>query len=162
VRENTASLILKELEYTKQIQVEIARTQFLSELAGGLLLLVIGIGCVVYSLSFSKKLIVPLTDLTGIAKQIAGGNIDITVDKKLLASKDELGSMATSFNTMILTLRENIRKLPESNTQLVEAKKKVDFNNSKLERMNSLMIGRELRMTEMKKELEELNKRVQS
>lgn len=123
VHQNTATLIFDELNYTEQIQAGIARDELLSEIFGGLLLLLLSIGTVVYAIFFSRKLTAPLIDLAKLAKNIAGGDLNATVDPHLLTTTDEVGSLANSFNIMMVALRKNIYEL-DSEKKVVEEKVK--------------------------------------
>lgn len=59
-----------------------------------------------------------------------------------------------------LTQEIEIRKATE--IKLNENVKEILMQKTELERMNKLMVGRELRMAEMKKELEELRTKLNS
>lgn len=158
VRENTANLILKELEYGKKLQDNIKSAQQFSGIIGLLLFAFASIGCIWYSIIFSRKIILPLIRLTKLARVVEGGNLNANVEQDLLKINDEVGSLANSFNTMMIFLRGNIHKLEEYNEQLIEAKHDIDLKNEELERINSLMVGRELKMVELKERLKKFEK----
>lgn len=132
VRENTASLLLKQLEYIKNLQTQIARTQLLTQIITLILFFIVVTGCVIYSILFSKKLISPLVNLTKLAKVIESGNLKATVSKDLLQGNDEIAVMANSFNAMIFSLRNNIQKLQEYNTRLIEAKQQIEIESKEI------------------------------
>ncbi len=146
VHQNTATLIFDELNYTEQIQAEITNDEFLSEIFGGFFLLFLSIGTIIYAVFFSKKLTAPLIDLAKLAKSIAGGNLNATVDPGLLVLKDEVGSLANSFDIMVQSLRENIYAL-DRKKKSVEEKIKVRTQELVEERarllasINSLPLG---------------------
>lgn len=156
VQENVATLIFKELEYSKLLQLQIQKTYTLI-LWSSVAIIVFTIAlCIVFSSLLSKNLVLPLINLTGLAKVISSGNLDTNVDKKLLDSTDEIGSLSNSFQTMILNLRTNIGKLGESNQDLLKAKSQLEGTNGELERFNRLAVDRELKMIELKKRVAEL------
>lgn len=150
VRENTASLLLKQLEYIKNLQTEITLTQLLTQIITLILFFIVVTGCVIYSILFSKKLISPLVNLTKLAKVIESGNLKATVSKDLLQGNDEIAVMANSFNTMIFSLRGNIKKLQEYNTKLIKARQKIDEENKELEKINKELASRDLTISQMK------------
>lgn len=87
--------------------------------------------------------------LENIAKQLTSGK----VEEVSALSNDELGDVAESFNligrALVVSNNENREKSAELHTQLDE-----------LERFNKLMIGRELKMVELKKENKELKEKL--
>jgi len=121
VHQNGATLIFDELDYTEQIQAAIAYDERMSEIFGGLLIFLLSVGAVIYAIFFSKKLTAPFMNLTKLAKNIAGGDLDATVDADLLTATDEVGSLANSFNIMLQSLRKNIYEL-DSEKKIVEEK----------------------------------------
>ncbi|ACD96668.1 methyl-accepting chemotaxis protein [Trichlorobacter lovleyi] len=60
----------------------------------------------------------PLQDLTRKAEQIAGGDLNVTVDQN---SSDEVGQLSGAFNTMTSNLRHLIGRLTETSAQLLSA-----------------------------------------
>lgn len=163
VRDNTASLILKELEYAQALQIETKKINNSALQIGGILLATIVIGCLLLSLIFSQKLILPLAKLTVLAKIIAAGDLNAKVDQSLLSAQDEVGSLANSFNTMIGSLRKTIASLEESNRQTMEsnrlaleAKEALQVKNDELARLNKVFVDRELKMLEMKSRIKAL------
>lgn len=60
----------------------------------------------------------PLQDLTRKAEQIAGGDLNVTVDQN---SSDEVGQLSGAFNTMTTNLRNLIGRLTETSAQLLSA-----------------------------------------
>ncbi|HTY39862.1 MAG TPA: ATP-binding protein [Candidatus Paceibacterota bacterium] len=123
VRENTAALILKELAHTEQLQVDIDRAQRLIEIFGFLALALVSLAGAWYALSFSRSLVRPIERLEELAKVIAGGRSDRTVDPELLELKDEAGSLARSFNQMVVNVEDKIntrtRELQEERARLI-------------------------------------------
>jgi methyl-accepting chemotaxis protein len=162
VRENTSKLILSELDYMQVLQKDIDQTHLASIVVGSVLVILISIMCIIYAQTLSKNLIQPLQNLDTLTKRIAEGDMAADVDEKLLKGNDEVGSLANSFNTMIKTLRENIKKIVDSNSLIAEAQKGVEAKNHELEEINKFMVNRELRMMELKKENEQLKEKLMS
>jgi len=133
VRENVTTLLLKELEYAENLQMEIERVRLLSQLIAILLLVITSVGCVWYAIVFSKRLISPLLNLTKLAKVIEGGNINAPVDEALLKGGDEVASLANSFKTMMLSLQMSIQKLQEYNTQVKNSRNRLRAEKHKLQ-----------------------------
>jgi nitrogen fixation/metabolism regulation signal transduction histidine kinase len=159
VRENTANLLLKELDYAEQIEGDIVKVQTIVGIVISVLVLVIVTSCVFYSFKFSEKLIFPLSRLTELAKKIAGGKMDLTVEKQLIDQKDEIGSLSNSFNLMVQNLKDKVNESEKARKEIEKINTEIINKSKELERMNKLMVGRELKMAEMKKEMEELKKK---
>ncbi len=85
----------------------------------------------------------PLANMRQLATKIAEGDFDSRITD---LSDDELGDLARSFNRMT--------------DSLVKAKKnveqQVDIRTSELSKLNQFMVGRELKMVELKKQLREV------
>ena len=134
VRENATNLILKELEYAEDLQVEIDKVRLLSEIFSALLLVVTTLGCIGYAVGFSKRFVEPLSNLSKLAKVIEGGDLSVTVDETLLKGKDEVASLANSFNTMVLSLKTSINKLQEYNTEIKNSRNRLKAEKNKLQK----------------------------
>jgi len=134
VRENANSLILKELEYAENLQVEIDKVRLLSEIFSSLLLVVTTLGCIGHAIGFSRKFVEPLSNLTKLAKVIEEGNLGVTVDENLLKGRDEVASLANSFNAMVLSLKASINKLQEYNTEIKNSRNRLKAEKDKLQK----------------------------
>lgn len=101
----------------------------------------------------SSTITKPIMKLTKAADLLSHGNFKIDIDKKIIESKDEIGELAVSFEIMSNKLQklyvEFDKKLKD---RTVVLNKKVED----LERVESIMVGRELKMIELKKIIEEL------
>lgn len=86
----------------------------------------------------SRRIISPLRKLTTAAAEISDGNLDVQVETR---SRNELGVLAKSFNTMTRQLQESFRALEKTNeelehrveqrtAELKEAKEAADAANS--------------------------------
>ena len=144
VKENGSELILNELKYVNTLQSRIAFYYKISLIGGVLGFIIIVLGCIIYLTSFVNRLVQPLQKLSGITQQITAGNMNISIDKSLLEEQDEIGSLANSYHLMIQKLIESIANLTKASTDL-------SAKNTDLERLNQFMVGRELKMVELKK-----------
>ncbi len=146
VQQNTANLILNELQNSQQLQASIARSQMLAELIGGLLLLLVTAAAVFYSVIFSRNIVFPIKALSTLAKKIEEGDLEALIDPLLLEGTDEVGSLANSFNAMFQALKSSIREL-DIEKKSVEAKVKQRTQELMQERaqllasINSLPLG---------------------
>jgi len=134
VKENVNSLILNELEYAEKLQVEIEKIRIISKVIASLFLIFALIGCIIYVLKFSKKLVLPLVNLTKLAKVIEAGDYKATVSEDLLRGDDEVASLANSFNTMVLSIRNSITKLQEYNKEIKKSHNLLRAEKNKLQK----------------------------
>jgi methyl-accepting chemotaxis protein len=104
----------------------------------------------------------PVLDLTAVAKEVSEKQ-DYSVRAKE-KGKDELGYLTQVFNTMLdqiqqrdsalIDARDKLEsRVKERTAELSEAKDKVQIHASQLQRFNRLAVGRELRMSELKSEI---------
>jgi PAS domain S-box-containing protein len=133
VRSNTTELLLKQLAYAKTLETGIREVQIWSEVIGLLMFALILAGCLWYSVSFSSRLIGPLSNLTRLAKKIEGGDLQAAPDQTLLQGDDEVASLANSFNTMVLSLRQDIKKLQEYNVEIKNSRNRLKSEKNKLQ-----------------------------
>lgn len=82
-------------------------------------------------------------------RKVASQRIVVRGDK-------ELKQLATNINTMLDTLDSFDKKLVDINKQMELKATELEENAKELERLNKHMVGRELRMAELKEQLEEL------
>lgn len=98
------------------------------------------------SLIFTSKIIEPIKELTKGAKNIEKGDLETKI---LINRTDEIGDLAESFNKMAFALKKSKNELS----------KKVEERTKDLEEANKYMVGRELKMIELKKEIKTLSKK---
>lgn len=80
------------------------------------LIILLPIMIMVFSFYFAKKIAKPIERLSEITKRIISGeDEDIMIDSDRI---DEIGELTRNFNTMVLELHHNARKLQESNEYL--------------------------------------------
>ena len=104
-----------------------------------------------------RSISIPIKKLSDMARNISQGDLSKRIT---ITSKDEVGRLATSFNEMEDKLRQSQQlleqKVSERTTELEAAKNKLEDKVAELEKIQKLIIDRELKMVELKKELEEL------
>lgn len=123
------------------------------------LLLLLGIVSILLGIGLTYILVVrvtkPIKSLIIGAREISKGNLSYVITPT--NSHDEIGQLSEVFNTMAQRLSLSYQSLEKQVKQRTEdLEKKV----SELERINKLMINRELKMVELKKEIENLKKPV--
>lgn len=138
------TLIIKE-HAQKGIQISL--------LAIALLLFVI----LASTLSIVVSIVTPIKKIQDGVREITDGNMDTRIEIK---GSDELSELANSFNQMTAALKkskseilfysENLEKRVKDKT------KELDAKLSELETFNKLLVGRELKMMDLKKEVENL------
>lgn len=133
VKENVNSLILNELEYAKKLQVEIERIRIISKGIASVFLVLALFGCIIYVIRFSRKLVLPLINLSNLTKVIESGNYTATVSDDLLSGDDEVASLANSFNKMVLSIRNSIDKLQEYNKEIKKSHSLLKVEKNKLQ-----------------------------
>ncbi len=133
VRENVTRLLMEELKYSKSLRAEIDRILLVSEIIAILLFLGTIGGCIWYAMYFSKKIVMPLEELTNLAKVIESGDLTATVNDKLLKGGDEVASLANSFRTMTFFLHNNIKRLQEYNLEIRNSRNHLKSERRKLQ-----------------------------
>ncbi len=111
----------------------------------------------IFSYIFSRSIVSPLETLRQGVRKIENGNIHYTVG---IDTEDEIGELSRAFDKMV----ESVRKSREEIDQQVAIQtKEIQKTKEKLEQalqesdfVNSAMLGRELKMIELKKRLEQL------
>ncbi len=106
------------------------------------------------SVFFSIKLTGPIIELKRATEGIAKGDFEVHVKAR---TNDEIGELAHSFNKMTEDLKKSHAETEEYKRTLeqrvADRTKELAMKAEELERMNKLMIGRELKMVELKKEI---------
>jgi methyl-accepting chemotaxis protein len=97
----------------------------------------------------TKSVTVPIRELVNATRIIASGNLGTRIN---YSDETEFGELSEHFNTMSKSLEERSKELE---VQSQELKKRVN----ELESFYNMSVGRELRMKELKKEVERLKSR---
>lgn len=132
VRDNTANLLLSEIQSLKETQSEIIRVRILIQLTALSLFIMLILTSIFYAFRFSDKLTKPLEKLSLIAKNIVSGKLDLEVDKKLMLGNNEISSLAVSFDKMLSYLRANISELEKYNRAVEESRNQLRTERNKL------------------------------
>lgn len=97
----------------------------------------------------------PIISLTKAASRLEHGTFDHDV---MVNSHDEIGKLGESFNIMAHRLEENYQnleqKIADRTKELTISKESLEKNLQETERLNRLMIGREIKIQELKTEIE--------
>jgi len=118
VEQNTASLVLKELQYSEALQAQLLLLRTITLISSFILILIIVTGSSIYAIKYSTKLSNTLLKLSGTAESISKGDLDLGVSADLLGRKDEIGSLSNSFSIMIRQLKERINNESRAKTEL--------------------------------------------
>ncbi|MEI6280616.1 MAG: cache domain-containing protein [bacterium] len=118
------------------------------------------LGLILMSLLFYRLFILiirPLEDLRILVGRISSGDFS---QKAKIDSGDEFGSLAVAFNKMSLQLGDLYRnldnKVQERTSELEKSKSELNEALNESERLNKTMVGRELEMIELKKQIDAL------
>ncbi|MBI5044630.1 MAG: HAMP domain-containing protein [Candidatus Levybacteria bacterium] len=107
-----------------------------------------------------KVFIKPVINLTNSAQALSKGDFSKRID---VTSRDEIGMLGTSFNEMMTKLKdyqESLeQKVTERTKQLEDAQVLQVKQLEETERINKLLVGRELKMVELKKQIATLKKK---
>lgn len=133
VQENVNTLLLEELSYAKDLQAEITNVGKISGWLAIILLILAAAGSVWYAIVFSNRLISPLVKLTKLAWAVEGGNLDAKVDESLIKGDDEFSFLASSFSSMMNSLKISIQKLQEYNKEIKNSRNHLKSEKRKLQ-----------------------------
>lgn len=119
------------------------------------IVLIISVFVVASAMYLSNMITKPIVTLRDCAVKIGEGDLTVQIS---VTSHDEIGQLSHAFNNMTLKLRESYQhleqKVQERTSELEDTKEKVEKNLQEVEKLNNLMVGREIRMAELKKEIE--------
>ncbi|OGD08365.1 hypothetical protein A2397_03180 [Candidatus Amesbacteria bacterium RIFOXYB1_FULL_44_23] len=160
VKQDTSDLIFSELEKSLSEQRTLQTVINIGWLVAFLIIITVISTSVYLAVFWSNSITRPLIKLSNLATGITRGNLQSNVDKELLDMQDEIGSLSTSFNLMVSRLRSQITELDNSNKAIEQSKKELEQQSSSLQQMNELMTGRELKMIELKNEIESLKRQI--
>lgn len=104
-----------------------------------------------------RGLFTPLARIGEVAEKIGQGNLDVEVTKDLVRTEDEFGQLARAVQKMANELKSSYLSLENKVKERTEA---LNSRTQELEKTNSFLVGRELKMIELKEENAELNKKL--
>jgi nitrogen fixation/metabolism regulation signal transduction histidine kinase len=160
ISENTKTLLGNELNYLYSTQQQSKRTYIVTVLTTFSLFILIVFSMMLVARSYANQLITPLTQLSFFAKEVANKNLQAARNKALQVSDDEIGSVTQSIYTMVDSLVTTLDREQQAAEEIKKTNSIIEKNNAELQQMNNLMIGRELKMAELKKELEDLKQKM--
>ncbi|MBN2142187.1 HAMP domain-containing protein [Candidatus Woesearchaeota archaeon] len=134
VKENTAALLMQELKYAKVLQQQIESMQKATWVIGTSLIVIITLGCLLLAFMFSNKISTPLANLSSLAEDISKGHLESKVSENLLDRKDEIGSLAGSFNIMLTKLNEKITEMSKIQDKMMAMTLQLDMDKERLEK----------------------------
>ncbi|CDF57368.1 methyl-accepting chemotaxis protein [Thermobrachium celere] len=83
-------------------------------------LVVLLLGCTGFYLLVNRNIIKPIEVLNKNLNSVSNLNFKVTVDKKMLERRDEVGEMFNSLNEMMSTLKGMVKKLSDSSSNLFD------------------------------------------
>ena len=104
---------------------------------------------------FAQSLTTPLAKLVAYSESLANDDFSADIDIK---RNDEIGVLFKSFQTMANKLKNYINLLKEKEKIALDKQKEAIGKSEELEKFNKMMVGREIKMVELKKEIEKLKK----
>ena len=111
----------------------------------GLFVLLAAFSAAVIIFLLLSKVLIPLTQLKEAVAEISNGRLDYEIKIK---SHDEIGELSQDF----ILMREKLK------ASITDIENKVEERTRQLKKINEHMIGREIKMTELKKKIKELEK----
>jgi methyl-accepting chemotaxis protein len=162
VKDNISALIFNQLEQTQTIHEQILKNTQRNLIIQISMSSVIVILCIILSIVLARSMTTPLSLLKSHTKEISKGNFSFKIKDNLLRSGDEVGILARSFDQMKDELSNHVSKLNKSNEEMKKIKDDIEIKNKKLQRLNDTMVGRELKLIELKKKIQKLEERSKS
>ncbi len=114
------------------------------------LILIVGVFTIAIAIVVARVFFRPIGELTVSAGNLQKGDFSQRV---IVRTKDEIGTLGNVFNGMAEKLQELHLGLEQ---KVSERTKVLEEKTDELERMNKLMVDRELKMVELKKEIEDI------
>ena len=112
---------------------------------------------VIIAIALSKYLTKPINELRIAVEKAEKGSFEINIDPKLKDSNDEVGQLAVAFSGMVDALKNSHAglegKVFERTKELEASKKTLEGKIEEIDNMNKMMVGRELRMMELKEQI---------
>ena len=132
----------------------------LNQLVGKSILLLIAsfVVAAMMSIVLIRSTTRPLRQLMEGTNELSKNNLDYTIEIK---SNDEIGILASGFNRMAKDLKKSRGELEDYSKHLekkiMERTKDIQTKVDELERFKKVVVGRELKMIELKNEIKEIN-----
>jgi HAMP domain-containing protein len=162
VRENGTTLIFSQLQYADAIQEKIEERYVWSTIFGLASLFLLVTLCLFFVIQFAQRLTAPLRKLTEASQELAGGNMEISMDSRILQETSEIRTLGNSFLHMAQQLKKSQANLQNKAAESDDRARELAEKLSEIERMNKLMVNRELKMVELKQEITHLRNQLES
>jgi nitrogen fixation/metabolism regulation signal transduction histidine kinase len=107
----------------------------------------------------AKNITNSVMKLKNFTDDIGRGKFDTKTEVK---SKDEIGELSEAFDKMVQNLKRSREDVRNYTKELEKSKKELESKINELEQYKKLTVGRELKMVELKKKIEELEGRLTS
>jgi HAMP domain-containing protein len=124
---------------------------FIGVVGGGFVLIGLAL-----SYLFARRITQPIERLERAAMSAASGDISWKLEENLEAGHDEIGSLTRSFKKMLSSLRGHIAEITQEADRRKKAEDELAVKNQDLEKMNKFLVGRELKMVELKEQMRKL------
>lgn len=135
-------LLSNEVNYMKIVQEQIHKSFIINLIGSGILLLLIVLGCLIYSVTFSSGVSKKIIKLKELAKEIADG--DLVYKNKntnnFNNSKNELNILENTFMDMKKSLNLTISAVRESAINVTEASTSLSANMSQSRSANDIVV----------------------
>jgi HAMP domain-containing protein len=162
ITENSTALILTEITHLDEIQKNIERNYNQQRLIVIIWIAAIIFITILYSLLFARMITSPIKILSRVSQKVAAGNYSQRISADLLSRNDEVGTLASSFNTMLDALNDKINQVEKAHATILAAQKDIEHRNEELEKFNTMVIGRELKMIELKEKIASYERELRS
>ncbi len=160
VLSNTTSFLLTEIQHLHEVQERIEKRYSQQLWATALWTLLLVFGAVLYALIFARRITSPVNMLSHISAKVSEGNFNQQIPQELLSRSDEVGGFARSFHVMLEKLNHKINQVETANETILKTQEDLTVRNQELEKFNRMVVGRELKMIELKERIATLEEKL--
>jgi HAMP domain-containing protein len=108
---------------------------------------------IMVALKLTTSVTHPIKKLLYATNMISSGQLGVTVSYQ---DKNEFAKLAKNFNTMSINLKERNERLQDNSEKLQQQSEELQRRVKELEEFYNMSVGRELKMTELKKKIDKL------
>jgi nitrate/nitrite-specific signal transduction histidine kinase len=143
--------------YQIDLTLEYMQKQLLQNMVSSAFVMALLVFCTIFffMLALNRMILQPIGSINQGIQEIAKGNLEHQIH---IHSNDEFERVAETFNTMTSDLKQSRKSIEDYGknleVQIAERTQELNKKLTEIEEMNKLMVGRELRMAELKKELD--------
>ncbi|MCM2325079.1 MAG: HAMP domain-containing protein [Candidatus Woesearchaeota archaeon] len=160
VKENMSNLIISEFKYFEDLHTTVIATTKQMYMVFIVSLVLITLFFMTYAVLFATNLIEPLIRLIDTVEKVSSGDIKVKLGKDLVMRGDGIGRLAQSFQVMLDKIRENIQELTIKNDEVMLTKQELESRVIELEKVQRIMVDREIKMIDLKRKIAELESKV--